>query len=107
MIRREEDNPHLTGYCRGCGSYVTSETQDVGIGPYEFWGARGCQTILVEVCPKCEGEVEECGQPCHVCKHYEVEDDFKCEIDLAAGGFPGPEKLDRGDECKFFEPKEE
>ena len=46
--------------CRHCGSRDDFEiiTIDEGIGSYEFWGAPGYQTCLVEVCSYCEYGVE-------------------------------------------------
>jgi len=109
MRRHHIDQEDLSyeGYCRDCGHFVRTIVQDCGIGPYEFWGARGVHHDYRAVCPLCEGEVDGgASQPCHVCRHYEVEDNFECELDLAAGGFPGPDKLDRGDTCSFFEPQD-
>jgi len=91
------DSPHYSGYCRDCGKYVQTVTEDHGIGAYEFWGARGVDKQLVEVCPECGGSVEEmAGTPCNVCL-FEV-DDFEC----AKGR--DTSKLDTGDTCPQWEP---
>lgn len=105
MISREmmnedhdhHDSPHYRGYCRECGKYVQTITEDHGIGPYEFWGARGVDKQLVEVCPECGGVVEEMASaPCHVCL-FEV-DDFEC------GKGRDRDSIDTGDTCPQWEP---
>lgn len=57
VAQDEEPNPHVTGICSGCGQEVTSVTVDFGIGPYEYWGARGVDTRYEEVSPCCESLV--------------------------------------------------
>ncbi len=41
-------------FCEGCGEVCTVKVIDEGIGSYEFWGARGCQVLLVPVSDCCE-----------------------------------------------------
>ena len=92
---RENEPDHIQGYCKECGKYVTSITQDVGIGPYEFWGARGNDIQLIEVSPCCESEVINCDIVCHAnCKNYQ---NNKCSI-----GRSEPESTEL---CIDFSPK--
>lgn len=55
----ERDDEHIHGWCEACGSECTSVTQDDGIGPYEYFGARGTHHDYVEVSPCCQAEVLE------------------------------------------------
>lgn len=43
-------------YCKHCENYVVPAVEDVGIGPYEYWGQKGFDTQLIYLCPICEGE---------------------------------------------------
>jgi len=52
---------HENGICSDCGIECESVTEDHGIGPYEYWGAREVDVQLVEVSPCCGAEVVEGG----------------------------------------------
>jgi len=45
--------------CENCGEPCEVITVDVGIGPYEYWGARGNDVRLAEVSDCCEDNVVE------------------------------------------------
>lgn len=47
------------GYCRECECNVQTVKMDFGIGSYEYWGCKGVHTDVRQVCPSCEGEVED------------------------------------------------
>jgi transcription elongation factor Elf1 len=47
-----------TAFCNECGQEVEVEIEDFGIGPYEFWGARGTHKDERAVCSIC-GEIIE------------------------------------------------
>lgn len=107
-----EDDQHYSGYCGNCGKFVSQTvTEDHGIGPYEYWGARGVHHDNREVCPHCGWEaVVQCSLPCHAnCRHYDTEDhENDCDLDLSAINIKGPATgLDLGDECRFFDPKDD
>ena len=107
MKRLRIEPDHLSVYCRDCGSWIEQTvTEDHGIGPYEFWGAKGVQHDYRELCPACGSDrVEEmANRPCDVCQLYDPDEYVfnGCKYDLT----PGPDKLDRGDVCKFFEPQD-
>jgi len=61
-------------HCTECWEEFDEEDvghRDEGIGPYEYWGIKGVDKQLVEVCPTCGEEVDEgplpscseCGEP--------------------------------------------
>lgn len=50
-----EDMPH--GICDDCGEECTATVQDFGIGPYEFWGARGVHEDWHAASPCCGAPV--------------------------------------------------
>jgi len=105
----DDHEPPPSGYCPGCGEFITAVWQDCGIGPYEFWGARGFHSAWCLVCPKCDEQVSEDSLGtiiCHVCRHYDGED-MDCNLALDAINLPGPDKIDIGDTCRFFEVKDE
>lgn len=55
--------PYVT--CPSCGAEdVQGEPEDVGIGPFEFWGMKGHDSQTIYLCPKCGEEL----------KDYEVEE---------------------------------
>lgn len=46
--------------CPGCGQLDPQcEWTDIGIGPYEYWGAPGVHTQMVWVTECCEADAEE------------------------------------------------
>lgn len=48
--------------CACCEELFLEEdliTVDIGIGPYEYWGAKGNDVRLVEASPCCEADYEE------------------------------------------------
>ena len=47
------------GICSECGEECIPKVIDSGIGPYEYWGARGVDVRLEEVSPCCEAEMKE------------------------------------------------
>ena len=47
----------MTEYCGECKQECVVITVDYGIGSYEFWGARGCDTQLALVSNCCEADV--------------------------------------------------
>lgn len=55
-----EDLPH--GICDECGEECTAIVTDMGIGSYEYWGAKGVHHDWAVVSPCCEAEVVEGGQ---------------------------------------------
>lgn len=44
--------------CPHCGENVEGTWEDVGIGSYEYWGAKGNDVQMVFLCENCEGELE-------------------------------------------------
>ena len=46
------------GICLECGEICTVKTIDEGIGPYEFWGAKGTHHNYVKVSSCCEVEFD-------------------------------------------------
>jgi len=55
-----EDMP--SGICDCCGEACSAVPVDVGIGPYEYWGARGNHVDIQLLSPCCDAEVVEGGQ---------------------------------------------
>lgn len=49
--------PARSGYCSDCGEPCEGKWEDIGIGPYEFWGRRGNDVQWVEQSTCCEGEI--------------------------------------------------
>jgi hypothetical protein len=50
--------------CKDCQHECEGELIDVGIGPYEFWGAKGCDSRMSFVSECCEADVvDENGNP--------------------------------------------
>ena len=45
------------GFCPNCECDVQIVKRDIGIGSYEFWGARGVDRRMVDHCVQCENEV--------------------------------------------------
>jgi hypothetical protein len=41
-------------YCASCEAEVKAKKIDAGIGPYEYWGARGNNVQMMIVCDYCE-----------------------------------------------------
>lgn len=44
----------MTGICTKCNQPCEVIKVDFGIGPYEYWGARGIDTFIVAVSNCCE-----------------------------------------------------
>jgi len=44
--------------CPHCHKDVEGTWIDEGIGPYEYWGAKGNDTHMHFVCEECDGELE-------------------------------------------------
>lgn len=51
-----EDYDAEQHWCTECGEECHEEVTDEGIGPYEFWGARGCHVDKRVVSSCCEAE---------------------------------------------------
>lgn len=49
----------MSNYCGVCGKECSSHWEDDGIGPYEFWGQKGNQSVTVLVSDCCDGDVYE------------------------------------------------
>jgi len=47
------------GYCPECECNVHSVRRDFGIGAYEYWGSKEVHRDLRDVCPTCEGDLED------------------------------------------------
>ena len=84
----DPDDPG-TQFCLDCGEVVNIAKRDFGIGPYEFWGARGVDHSYAWVCPKCEGtdyintndaiKCHQCGKWIDKTKSTEDEDGALCD----------------------------
>jgi len=61
-MRRYDPEDMPSGICDCCGEACTAQPIDVGIGPYEYWGARGNHVDIQLLSPCCEAEVVEGGQ---------------------------------------------
>ena len=59
MKRYSYYEPPDPGYCPDCKEMVIPELVDIGIGAYEYWGARGVHEDRRWVCPCCESELQE------------------------------------------------
>lgn len=55
----DEPDPAPSGYCAECGDHVQGVAVDMGIGAYEYWGARGVDTDIQFLSPCCEAEIKE------------------------------------------------
>jgi len=83
----DPDDPGIQ-FCLGCGEEVRIVKKDFGIGPYEFWGARGVDHDYHWVCSKCDGDnycrkavqCSRCGQWVNKEKVCESGDQLICEI---------------------------
>lgn len=51
--------PGPLGYCNECECNVHSVRVDFGIGPNEYWGSRSVHHDWRDVCPTCEGDLDE------------------------------------------------
>jgi len=49
----------IKGWCPHCNDTVAGKPVDIGIGHYEYWGAKSFDTRMVVVCDECEGELED------------------------------------------------
>ncbi|MFA5036970.1 MAG: hypothetical protein WC479_07325 [Candidatus Izemoplasmatales bacterium] len=47
-----------TAFCPHCDEVVEVTFEDVGIGSYEFWGAKGTDVRWVPICSKCQEELD-------------------------------------------------
>lgn len=55
----EDDEEPVYGICASCGKQAKAVRRDMGIGPYEYWGARGTHHDWQIVSECCEAEVME------------------------------------------------
>ncbi|MFA5543042.1 MAG: hypothetical protein WDA47_04660 [Bacilli bacterium] len=46
-------------YCNFCKKETEIAWEDVGIGPYEYWGGKGVDFRVVPICSECGEEVDE------------------------------------------------
>lgn len=56
----EDDLPR--GICESCGEACTARVVDMGIGAYEYWGAREVHHDYQVVSPCCDAEVVKGGE---------------------------------------------
>lgn len=57
--RRVSQGPRIgTGTCFECGKPGSAHIEDFGIGPYEYWGAKGVHHDYQPVSDCCEAEVD-------------------------------------------------
>ena len=47
----------IPAVCQACGQECEAKIEDLGIGPFEFWGAPGNDVRLVAVSSCCEDDV--------------------------------------------------
>ena len=47
------------GYCPECDKDVNAAAVDFGIGPYEYWGARGVHRDIHICCEECDEPLED------------------------------------------------
>lgn len=52
-IEHYDEDASMYLFCPICKIMVDVEIQDHGIGPYEYWGAKGVHHDFVNVCPLC------------------------------------------------------
>jgi len=55
----DRDDEGKYGWCPECECNVHSVRRDFGIGAYEYWGSREVHRDLRDVCPTCEGDLED------------------------------------------------
>ncbi len=55
--REHADPEERYGFCPTCECDVQLVKRDIGIGRYEFWGAKGIDRRMVDHCVECENEV--------------------------------------------------
>ncbi|MEI5996803.1 hypothetical protein H3V53_06195 [Paraburkholderia bengalensis] len=55
----DRDDEGKYGWCPQCECNVHSVRRDFGIGAYEYWGSREVHRDLRDVCPTCEGDLED------------------------------------------------
>ena len=51
----DDIEPIPTGYCNDCKQDCDIVFEDYGIGPYEYWGARGVHKDYRATCSVCGG----------------------------------------------------
>ena len=61
-------------WCPECEDYIYTNWTDEGIGPYEYWGARGNQVLWCESCPECDAGIEHLKENKPTCEGCEAED---------------------------------
>jgi len=59
MRHRYESEDMPSGICEDCGHFCIAVVRDFGIGPYEYWGARGNHHDYQQVSPCCEVSIVE------------------------------------------------
>ena len=57
MYDHDEHDEAESGICDACGCGCSAKAIDMGIGSYEFWGARGVHRDIHMLSPCCEAEV--------------------------------------------------
>jgi hypothetical protein len=58
---KDPENCPAEFHCEECGKPDPEmNLADFGIGPYEFWGAKGCRHDLQWVSRCCEGNLVDC-----------------------------------------------
>lgn len=68
----------MTYYCGECKKECSVHGEDVGIGPHEFWGAIGHDSLMVLSSDCCDGEVFE-NEECTIESDYnEWKNDLEC-----------------------------
>lgn len=55
------DDDGVSGICESCGMPCDSKTVDDGIGPYEYWGAKGVHHDYYQASDCCGAEIAEGG----------------------------------------------
>lgn len=93
---RDDYEPPPQGYCQDCGCFVTAVLLDMGIGAYEFWGAKGVHRDERWVCPNCDGTITNDAYACDSCIYQR--DDFEC-----GQGRSDAESFCEGNECPQWE----
>jgi hypothetical protein len=66
--------PQGTGYCHTCKQRVPIKWEDIGIGAYEFWGAKGTDVNWIAVCPECGDDLSETVTNCDERSDYEKDE---------------------------------
>ena len=84
----EDEGPPDEGYCICCGVITVPKWQDIGIGPYEFWGDRGVDVDWQLVSPCCSSDMEElkyCEECGNVLFFEDIQENPLCSMCLVTG----------------------